>query len=97
MEIAPSLPSQFHKLITKRNMFRLTKEIAMKKCLLLAILAAAFATPALPAETWYLGYNGKRCEIFADKRGGNWNMLSLHRSRHDAEKAKHNNDKCQKD
>ena len=68
----------------------------MKKYLLAAILAATFATPALPAETWYLGYNGKRCEIFAEKRP-NWNMLSLHRSRQDAEKAKHNNDKCQKD
>jgi hypothetical protein len=78
-------------------MFRLTREIAMKKYLLVAILAAAFATPALTAETWYLGYNGKKCEIFADKRGGNWNMLSLHRSRQDAEKAKHQNDKCQKD
>ena len=31
----------------------------MKKYLLAAILAATFATPALPAETWYLGYNGK--------------------------------------
>ena len=68
----------------------------MKKCLLAALMIAAFATAASSAETWYLGYNGKRCEVFAEKRP-NWNMLSLHRSRHDAEKAKHNNDKCQKD
>jgi hypothetical protein len=46
---------------------------------------------------WWLGYDGKRCEIFADKRGGNWNMLGAYPSRHDAEKAKHRNDKCQKD
>ena len=73
---------------------KLTKEITMKKYLLVAILAATFATPALPAESWYLGYNGKRCEIFADKRGGNWNMLGAYPSRYAAEKAKHQNDKC---
>ena len=48
----------------------------MKKCLLAALMIAAFATAASSAETWYLGYNGKRCEIFAEKRP-NWNMLSL--------------------
>ena len=68
----------------------------MKKFLLVAFLAATFATPALPAETWYLAYNGKRCEIFANTRP-NWNMLAVYRSRHDAEKAKHHNNKCQKD
>jgi hypothetical protein len=84
--------------LTKEIAMKLTKEITMKKYLLVASLAATFATPALPAESWYLGYNGKRCEIFADKRdGGNWNMLGVYRSRNDAEKAKHHNDKCQKD
>ena len=66
----------------------------MKKYLLVALLAAAFATPALTAQSWWLGYNGKKCEIFADKRGGNWNMLGAYASRQDAEKAKHHNDKC---
>jgi hypothetical protein len=61
----------------------------MKKYLLVAILAAAFATPALTAQSWWLGYNGKKCEIFADKRGGDWNMLGAYPSRQDAEKAKH--------
>lgn len=66
----------------------------MKKYyLLLAVLAASFATPALPAESWFLEYNGKRCEIFANKHP-NWNVLSVHPSRKDAEKAKDKNDKC---
>ena len=70
----------------------------MKKYLLVAILVATFATPALPAESWYLGYNGKRCEIFAEKHNHDWNTLGVYRSRQDAERAKHNIDKChQKD
>jgi hypothetical protein len=76
--------------------FTLTKEIAMKKYLLVIILAAAFATPALPAESWFLGYNGKRCEISANKQPG-WNVLGVYPSRERAEKAKHKTDKCQKD
>jgi hypothetical protein len=67
----------------------------MKKYLLVTILSATFATPALPAESWFLEYNGKRCEIFANKQP-NWNVLSVHPSRNDAEKAKHKTDKCQK-
>jgi hypothetical protein len=70
--------------------------MAMKKYLIVAILAVTFATPALPAESWFLGYNGKRCEIFANKQP-NWNVLGVYPSRHDAEKAKHKTDKCQKD
>ena len=66
----------------------------MKKYLLVAILAATFATPALPAESWFLGYNGKRCEISANKQP-NWNVLGVYRSRKEAERAKHDNDKCQ--
>jgi hypothetical protein len=87
---------QFGKTHTKRNVFRLTKEIAMKKYLLVAILAATFATPALPAESWFLGSNGKRCEISAYKQPG-WNVLGVYHSRQEAEKAKHKTDKCQKD
>ena len=70
----------------------------MKKYLLVAILAATFATPALATASWYLGYNGKRCEIFAEKhQGGNWNTLAVYPTRQAAEKAKHKTDKCQKD
>ena len=68
----------------------------MRKCLLAAILAATVTTPALTADSWFLETNGKRCEIFANKQPG-WNALSVHPSRNDAEKAKHKNDKCQKD
>jgi hypothetical protein len=94
-ESASSLPFSSVKL---RNVFRLTKEIAMKKYLLVAILAATFATPALATDSWYLSYNGKKCEIFAEKhQGGIWNTLAVYPSRQAAEKAKHKNDKCQKD
>ena len=92
---ASSLPFSSVKL---RNVFRLTKEIAMKKYLLVAILAATFATPALATDSWYLSYNGKKCEIFAEKhQGGIWNTLAVYPSRQAAEKAKHKTDKCQKD
>ena len=67
----------------------------MMKYLLLAILAASFATPAISADSWFLEYNGKRCEIFANKQPG-WNVLSVHPSRDNAEKAKRKTDKCQK-
>ena len=70
----------------------------MKKYLLVAILGATFATPALATDSWYLSYNGKKCEIFAEKhQGGIWNTLAVYPSRQAAEKAKHKNDKCQKD
>ena len=50
----------------------------MKKYLLVAILAATFATPALATDSWYLSYNGKKCEIFAEKhQGGIWNTLAV--------------------
>ena len=74
------------------------QEIAMKKYLRRAILAATFATPALATDSWYLSYNGKRCEIFAKKhQGGNWNTVAVYPSRQAAEKAKQKTDKCQKD
>jgi hypothetical protein len=34
----------------------------MKKCVVAAVLIAAFASPAL-AEQFYLAYDGKRCEV----------------------------------
>jgi hypothetical protein len=72
---------------------KLAKEKAMERYLLATILAATVSTAALPAESWFLETNGKRCEIFANKQP-NWNVLSVHPSRKDAEKAKHKNDKC---
>ena len=70
----------------------------MKKYLLVAILAATFATPALATDSWYLSYNGKKCEIFAEKhQDGNWNTMAVYPTRQAAEKAKHKTDKCQKD
>jgi hypothetical protein len=67
----------------------------MRKYPLLTIVAVLFAMPAASAESWFLEYNGKRCEIFANKQPG-WNVLSVHPSRNSAENAKHKTDKCQK-
>jgi hypothetical protein len=68
----------------------------MQRCLLVAILVV-FATPGFSAEKFYVGYNGKRCEVFNNKTPANWNMLGTYRSQHDAEKAMHNLKPCQKD
>ena len=70
----------------------------MKKYLLVAILAATFATPALATDSWYLSYNGKKCQILAERhQGGNWDTLAVYPTRQAAEKAKQKNEKCQKD
>ena len=45
----------------------------MRKYLLTAVLIAAFASPAL-AEEFYVGYDGKRCEMFSHKPGGKMNV-----------------------
>ena len=69
----------------------------MKKYLLVAILAVSFATPALPGESWYLAFNGNRCEIFANPRNHDWNTLGIYPSRQHAERAKNKSDRCRKD
>jgi hypothetical protein len=46
----------------------------MRKYLLTAVLIAAFASPAL-AEEFYVGYDGKRCEMFSHKPGGKMNLI----------------------
>ena len=49
-------------------------------------------------NSWYLSYNGKKCQILAEKhQGGNWDTLAVYPTRQAAEKAKQKNDKCQKD
>ena len=58
----------------------------MKKYLLTAVLIAAFASPAL-AEEFYIGYDGKRCEMFSHKPGDKMNLIGTFNSKHDAEKA----------
>jgi NADPH-dependent 2,4-dienoyl-CoA reductase/sulfur reductase-like enzyme len=68
----------------------------MKKCLLAALLIATFATPASSAEKFYLGFNGKKCEVFHNNFPPGWNQLGEYRSQHDADKAKNNNEKCEK-
>ena len=68
----------------------------MKKCLLAALLVAAFATPTFSAEKFYVGFNGKKCEVFHNNFPPGWNQLGEYSSQHDAEKAKHKLDKCEK-
>ena len=46
----------------------------MRKYLVAAILIAAFASPAL-AEEFYVGYDGKRCEMFSHKPGDKMNLI----------------------
>jgi hypothetical protein len=75
----------------------LTKDLSMKRALLAAILVAAFATPSFSAETFYVGYNGKRCQVFHDKTPDGWKMLGDYRSQHDAQRAMHNMKQCEKD
>jgi hypothetical protein len=58
----------------------------MRKYLVAAILIAAFATPALVAE-FYVGYDGKRCEMFSHTPGDMMNLIGTFKSKHDAEKA----------
>ena len=41
----------------------------MKKYLVAAVLIASFATPAL-AEQFWVGFDGKRCEMFSHKPDG---------------------------
>jgi hypothetical protein len=67
----------------------------MRKYLLTAILIAAFASPAL-AEEFYVGYDGKRCEMFSHKPGGKMNLIGTFKSKHDAEKAMKEMKQCNK-
>ena len=58
----------------------------MRKYLVAAVLIAAFASPAL-AEQLYIGYDGKRSEMFSHKPGDKMNLIGTFNSKHDAEKA----------
>jgi hypothetical protein len=71
--------------------------IAMRKYLVAATLFAVCATPAFAAETFYVGYNGKRCQVFHNKTPDGWKMLGDYRSQHDAQRAMHNMKQCEKD
>ena len=66
-----------------------------EKVLLTAVLIAAFASPAL-AEQFYIGYDGKRCEMFSHKPGGKMNLIGTFNSKHDAEKAMKDMKQCNK-
>jgi hypothetical protein len=39
------------------------------------------------AEQFYIGYDGKRCEMFSHKPGDKMNLIGTFNSKHDAEKA----------
>ena len=67
----------------------------MKKCVVTAVLIAAFASPAL-AEQFYLAYDGKRCEVFSHQPPAGMNVLGTYNSQHDAQKAKQKKDQCKK-
>ena len=67
----------------------------MRKYLVTAVLIAAFASPAF-AEEFYVGYDGKRCEMFSYKPGGKMNLIGTFNSKHDAEKAMKEMKQCNK-
>jgi hypothetical protein len=67
----------------------------MKKYLVAAVLVVSFATPAL-AEQFWVGYDGKRCEMFSHKPKDSMNILGTYNSKHDAEKAMKKMDQCNK-
>jgi hypothetical protein len=67
----------------------------MRKYLVTAVLIAAFASPAF-AEEFYVGYDGKRCEMFNHKPGGKMNLIGTFNSKHDAEKAMKEMKQCNK-
>ena len=58
-------------------------------------LIAAFASPAF-AEEFYIGYDGKRCEMFSHKPGDKMNLIGTFNSKHDAEKAMKEMKQCNK-
>ena len=67
----------------------------MRKYLVAAVLIAAFASPAF-AEEFYIGYDGKRCEMFSHKPGDKLNLIGTFNSKHDAEKAMKEMKQCNK-
>ena len=72
-----------------------SRDETMRKYLVAAILIAAFASPAL-AEEFYVGYDGKRCEMFSHKPGDKMNLIGTFKSKHDAEKAMKEMKQCNK-
>jgi hypothetical protein len=67
----------------------------MKKYVVAMLLIAAFATPAV-AEEFYVGYDGKRCEMFSHKPKDSMNILGIYKNKHAAEKAMEKFDQCGK-
>ena len=67
----------------------------MRKYLVAAVLIASFATPAL-AEQFWVGYDGKRCEMFSHKPKDSMNILGTFDSRPAAEKAMKKMSQCNK-
>jgi hypothetical protein len=48
------------------------------------------------AEEFYIGYDGKRCEMFSHKPGDKMNLIGTFNSKHDAEKAMKEMKQCNK-